>query len=194
MSASRVLSKLSRRAAVFTVSPITVYSWRCSPPKLPATRGPVKIPTRIRILGIPCFSHCIRRRANSVRMESAQSTALVALRAIASSLSSAMGTPKTAIMASPINLLTWPPWASTTLTIALMYSLSQSISSWGSIDSETVVKFCKSVNNTVAVRRWETNLPSLRYWSRAAQMTLATSLETWRLKRFIRVARSWCSL
>ena len=54
------LFRLSRRDARFTVSPITLYSWRLAEPILPAIRDPVWIPIPIRICGMSGLPACCR--------------------------------------------------------------------------------------------------------------------------------------
>ena len=66
-------------------------------------------------------------------MASAQRTALRASCAICSWSRAGSGTPKTAMMASPMYFSTTPWWAMIAVAIASMYSLSQSIKLAGSI-------------------------------------------------------------
>ncbi len=95
-------TELSRRLAVFTVSPRTVYSFLLMPPSSPATALPLLMPMRMRMVG-PSL-----RSALKASSWSRISRAALMARTQWSGMS--RGAPKTAMMASPMYLSSVPSY------------------------------------------------------------------------------------
>ena len=131
------------RAAVFTVSPTTVYSraaWT------PATTSPVFSPTRSPSGAPPPRSSSSTRRTARC-IDSAARTARSA------SSSCATGAPKTAMMPSPVSLSTCPPTSVTASESAVSTRPVTTLTRSGSSSSAHAVKSVRSPNSTVTTRR-----------------------------------------
>jgi hypothetical protein len=125
------LSKLSSREAVFMVSPTMTYSERSALPSVPATTGPVKMPTRMPLTGFSSARQRWLSWRRAVSMASAHSTALLASWAISASVRRGTGTPNTATTESPAYCRMTPPCWLTCWAITSMYSFSHSMSCSG---------------------------------------------------------------
>jgi hypothetical protein len=99
----------SRRAATLTASPVAKNS---PPAESPATTSPVLMPVRTSSVSPRSCESSSFRPASASRISAAARTA----RRAPSSCSS--GIPKTAIIASPMNFSTVPPWRSNTVRIS----------------------------------------------------------------------------
>src|SRR5207248_5007536 len=131
------------RAAVFTVSPMTVYSnAACTP----ATTSPVFNPTRSPSGAPPPRSSSSTRRTARC-IDSAARTARSA------SSSCATGAPKTAMMPSPVSLSTCPPKVLTAPASAAITRSMTAPTRSGSRSSAQAVKSDRSPNSTVTTRR-----------------------------------------
>src|SRR2546423_9252449 len=131
------------RAAVLTVSPMTVYS---SAAWTPATTSPVFSPTRSPSGAPPPRSSSSTRRTARC-IDSAARTARSA------SSSCATGAPKTAMMPSPVSLATCPPKV---LTAPARAAITRSVTAptrSGSRSSAQAVKSDRSPKSTVTTRR-----------------------------------------
>ncbi len=96
----------SSRAATFTASPATMRWFGVSP--IGATTSPVLTPVRISSVTLWSRASCSFSSTSRCRISRAACSARDA------SSSRTLGTPKTAITASPMNFSTEPPQASTT--------------------------------------------------------------------------------
>jgi len=101
----------SRREARLTASPMAVNSTRRSVPRLPTTALPLWMPMPMAKVGRPRSG----KRASSHWRKDSAAAAISRAAAIARRAWSGWctGEPNTAITASPMNLSTLPPWAST---------------------------------------------------------------------------------
>ena len=102
-------TELSRRLAVFTVSPSTVYSFLLTLPISPATALPLLMPMRMRSSG-----PSLRSALNSSRRSRISSAARTARQAWSGM---SRGAPKTAMMASPMYLSRVPSYLNITSVI-----------------------------------------------------------------------------
>ena len=95
-------TELSRRLAVFTVSPSTVYSFLLMLPISPATALPLLMPMRMRRVG-PSLRSALNSSSRS-RISRAARMARTAWSGMS------RGAPKTAMMASPMYLSSVPSY------------------------------------------------------------------------------------
>ncbi len=133
---------LSMRLATFTVSPQMSY-WNLRRPTIPATTGPVWMPTRISKVGLPraLRSACRSRRMCCIsRPASTTATGMPPL---------GSGTPPAAMYASPMVLIFSTPYFSMMRSKALKQTLSSSTSSAAVSCSVMRVKSRKSLKSTV---------------------------------------------
>ena len=129
-----------RREAVFTASPSTVYSSRCSLPMLPANTSPKLMPMPMLMAGLPVVFQC------SFSSTRARCISIAAAIALSASSSVESGAPHSAMIASPMNLSSVPPLRNTISTISVKYSRSRCATSSGAIFSDIEVKPRMSVN------------------------------------------------
>ena len=128
---------LCRRAAVLTTSPEAMPSPASGWASRRTSASPVVIPTR---------SSRSSSSANS-RIASAARTAR------SGSSSCAVGAPKSAMTASPMNFSTVPPWRSSSARTRSWYGPRSASTSSGSIDSARAVKPTRSQKTTVTTLR-----------------------------------------
>src|SRR6185312_5395796 len=96
--------------------------------------------------GRPSLRHLALRVSSSFIISSDAAMALPASSGVA------IGAPHCAMIASPMNLSSVPPWRNTTSTITVKYSLRSRATSSGRISSESAVKPRMSLNSTATVR------------------------------------------
>ena len=113
-----VLQLPSSRAARFTPSPIIVKSIRLEEPILPVTTLSVFTPTPIPTGILSVF------KRSAFHLRSSEIIAMDDLTAASAASSLGRGTPKPAIIASPINLSSIPPASVIQATIISKYSFS----------------------------------------------------------------------
>src|SRR5262245_897416 len=137
----------SRRAATLTVSPVT-NDWPDE--GSPAMTSPVLTPVRI-------CSRAPQSRSSSVFSTSRRSRICEAARTARSASSSCtVGTPNTAMTASPMNFSTVPPWLSIAERISSKYRDMTPRRDSGSRRSPSAVDPVTSANRTVTVFRVST--------------------------------------
>ncbi len=125
------------RAASFTASPMTVYSSLLNAPSCPANTCPVATP-------MP--------RSSSPRAATASRMVRAAHRAAPAASACRAGAPNTHSAASPWNLLTSPPWASTASTTSVNSALSLRTTSSGGVCAASAVESTTSTNRAVTSR------------------------------------------